>query len=268
MIRRVATAITLNATPRLMAAVILLALAGCASSSSTPRWGYDGPDRDPDWYGQNFYSWSDGYAALDYTNLDDYHVIRPCTPQPKLVLPGPPGPVGAAGLPGPPGIAGPPGPPGPAGAPGLPGPAGPPGPPGPRGPQGPPGRSASLQDIHFAAVRAEVRAQCQKKIDLVAAWVREHAGERLVLEGYLDERELQDRELAGQRVRAVRQALMAAGVEPARIELGRSALYLPVCLDDSERCHELNRRVEIRLFRAMPRPSMPAAADVRVREAG
>ncbi len=262
MIPRAQTTIMHHAIPSLLAAVAIFAVAGCASSpSGTPRWGYDGPDLDPNWYGQKFYASSDGYAALDYTNLDDYHVILPCTPQPKLVLPGPPGAAGAAGPAGPPGIAGPAGPPGPPGGPGLPGPAGPPGPPGPagapgppgppgpRGPQGPPGRSASLHAIHFAAAQADVRAQCQDKIDLVAQWARQHSGERLVLQGYLDdhESEARDRGLAERRVRAVRQALVAAGVEAARIQVGHDVPFAPVCLDGSERCRELNRRVEIKL---------------------
>ena len=84
---------------------LLASVAGCSSTES-PRWGYVGPDNTPGWKGQNFYAHQDGYVAMNYTNNDDYKVITICTPQPKLVEPGPSGAAGRVGLAGPPGPAG------------------------------------------------------------------------------------------------------------------------------------------------------------------
>ncbi len=92
-----------------------------------------------------------------------------------------------------------------------------------------------------------MRAKCQTKVRLVAAWARQHPDERLVLQGYLDEGErgAQRTGLAVQRASAVRQALMRAGVEPDRIDVVDETRFASVCRDRSERCRELNRRVEI-----------------------
>jgi hypothetical protein len=85
---------------------LLASVAGCSTSTGAPRWGYVGPDNTPGWKGQNFYAYQNGYVALNYTNDDEYKVITICTPQPKLVEPGPSGAAGRVGLAGPPGPAG------------------------------------------------------------------------------------------------------------------------------------------------------------------
>src|SRR5262249_5961436 len=94
---------------------------------------------------------------------------------------------------------------------------------------------------------AEVRPKCLEKIKIVAAWAREHSDEHLTLKGYLDVREadVQERGLAQRRVRAVRDALVAAGVEADRIGIDAGAGFVPACIGTSERCRELNQRVEI-----------------------
>jgi outer membrane protein OmpA-like peptidoglycan-associated protein len=98
-----------------------------------------------------------------------------------------------------------------------------------------------------------VRPKCLEKIRIVAAWARQHSDEHLVLTGYLDVREadVEERALAQRRVRAVRDALVSAGVERSRIEADATAGFAPACIGSSERCQELNRRVEIK----------PAGAD-------
>jgi outer membrane protein OmpA-like peptidoglycan-associated protein len=110
-----------------------------------------------------------------------------------------------------------------------------------------PGRSVSLDNIHFASTASDVRAKCQEKIRLIAAWARQHPDARLVLQGYLEAGEADPRNngLAERRTRAVRSALMAAGVDQSRIQILREAGTLPACEGRSEDCRELNRRVEI-----------------------
>ena len=244
-----------------------LLVAGC-STSSTPRWGYVGPDSAPGWKGQNFYSHNDGYVAVNYTNNDDFKFIAICTPQPKLVEPGPMGAAGRTGLAGPGGPAGPPGaagvsgmpgPQGPAGAPGLPGPPGPagvPGPPGSRGLQGKTG--AALDSVHFKFQTAELLSQCRSKIALIADWAQRNPSAEIELRGYLDQREAVSAyswngssysagsEALGElRARLVRDALIAAGLAPSRISVSSGGSGEFLCSEGSESCWQQNRRVEV-----------------------
>jgi peptidoglycan-associated lipoprotein len=108
-----------------------------------------------------------------------------------------------------------------------------------------------------------VRAKCQEKIRLVAAWTRQHPGEHLVLQGYLETHEIeaQVKGLAEHRTQAVRAALVAAGVSPSRIEVVTTAGTLPVCVDRSDECRELNRRVEISAIDPGRRGAELAALD-------
>jgi peptidoglycan-associated lipoprotein len=94
-----------------------------------------------------------------------------------------------------------------------------------------------------------VRAECEKKIRLVANWIGQHPTERVVLHGFVDQRERLAGEdaLAIARAEAVRSALIDAGVAPNQIHLAGGDGVEAVCRNSSERCRELNRRVEVRL---------------------
>jgi outer membrane protein OmpA-like peptidoglycan-associated protein len=242
------------------AAGILVAVAGC--SSAPPRYGYAGPDAFPDWRGQNFYTYQDGYVAMNYTNNDDFKVIKICTPQPKLVEDGRMGPAGRVGLAGPRGPAGPAGVSGPAG---LQGPMGPQGPVGPAGISGPPGsrglqgrQGATLDSVHFKFQTAQLLSECQGKLALIAAWAQRNPSAQIEVQGYLDQREAlskyswdgsgyiaRSNGLSDLRARLVRDALVSAGVEKSRVRLGIGDRGRLLCAEGSEACWQQNRRVEI-----------------------
>ena len=251
---------------------LLASVAGCSTSTGAPSMGYVGPDNTPGWKGQNFYAYQDGYVALNYSNNDDYKPITICTPQPKLVEPGPAGAAGRAGLAGPSGpagvvgVSGPAGPAGPMGAmgpagapgspgaPGAPGPDGPPGPKGSRGSRGPMGKGAALDSVHFEFQTAELLSQCVSKIALVANWAKQHPSAEIELQGYLDQREVaqngststgRSEALSEGRARLVRDALIAAGLEQERITVGNGDGGRFLCSEGSETCWQRNRRVEI-----------------------
>lgn len=247
---------------------LLASVAGCSSTES-PRLGYVGPDNTPGWKGQNFYAYQDGYVALNYTKNDDYKVITICTPQPKLVEPGPRGAAGRVGLAGPPGPAGdvgvngpsgpmgPSGAMGPAGAPGPPGAPGPGGVPGPKGSRGPMGKGAALDSVHFEFQTAELLSQCLSKITLVANWAKRHPSAEIELQGFLDQREAarngsaytkRSEALSDRRAHLVRDALIAAGLEEERITMGSGDRGRLLCSEGSETCWQRNRRVEIVVF--------------------
>jgi outer membrane protein OmpA-like peptidoglycan-associated protein len=94
-----------------------------------------------------------------------------------------------------------------------------------------------------------VRTECEEKIALVASWAARHPGDRLVLHGFVDERErlAGDNALAAARAAAVRAALIGRGVAPGRIDLAGGDAPEAVCRERTERCRELSRRVEVRL---------------------
>lgn len=157
---------------------------------------------------------------------------------------GPVGPVGPAGKPGPAGTPGPGGPGGPAGPPGN---MGPPGPPGAPGQPGTPGKISWVpaENIQFASGQAELPARCQEKIARVLAWLAAHPGVTVALDGHADQALSDEPALAGQRVRVVREALVAGGVNPVRIRVGNYGNRAPLCAEATARCRDLNRRVEV-----------------------
>jgi len=233
---------------------VVLATAACG------RLGYYGPD---------LFAYQDGYTdnVAQFGNTI-YEGGVPCYGRASYVVPGlagaagppgPPGPSGTRGSGGPMGPAGAPGPGGPAGQPGPRGPAGPSGPmgvPGPGGPAGAPGPAGprsgvqtwiSIENVQFEFKRAEIQPRCADKIAKLAAWMNEDKHVKLGLDGHVDDAQINDfvPGLGVRRAQAVRDALIAAGVAPARIALGVFGTRERLCGEATEACLALNRRVEV-----------------------
>jgi outer membrane protein OmpA-like peptidoglycan-associated protein len=167
-----------------------------------------------------------------------------CTSNPdwKIV-----GPVGQGGPPGPMGAAGPPGP---AGPPGVAGPAGPAGVAGAQGPAGVAGADAQLpvfKAVHFAYDKSEVTADDMDNIKKLAEYLKQSEGVLVMLDGHADVRgtDKYNMALSQRRVKAVREALINAGIPNDRIATVASGERDPVCNDKTEECYQSNRRVEI-----------------------
>jgi peptidoglycan-associated lipoprotein len=105
--------------------------------------------------------------------------------------------------------------------------------------------AATLADVHFDVDRAAIRPPDQSVLDANAAWLRANTGVRLLLEGHADERGLaaHNRALAERRAAAVRNALVARGVEASRIAIRTYGEERPVCSDRTDPCWAKNRRV-------------------------
>ena len=224
----------------LVAVALAITLTGCA------RGGWDGPP---------LYATPAGYA--DEADL-------PCAASPRFVAgpagpAGPAGAAGAAGKVGPAGTVGRPGPDGPPGPGGAPGPSGPAGPPGEQGPPGPPGAPGApgqpgtpgriswipAQNIHFESGQAALPARCHEKIARLVAYLSAQPALSVGLDGHADQPESEGVALSVQRVRVVREALIAGGVAPARIRVGAFGVRGPACTEATAACRELNRRVEV-----------------------
>ena len=201
-----------NVARGILGTVLLVTAAGCSSI------GYDGPP---------LFAYGDGY--IDQVGNPGIYSGLPCYPRASYILPGPAGPAGS------PGVTGPAGPAGPAGLQG------------PRGPQGPPGRWTSMENVQFEYRQADIQQKCESKIARLAAWMNEHPQLTIALDGHVDDTQANDHDptLGARRVQAVRAALIAAGVAPARISAGAFGAQRPACPQATDACLVLNRRVEI-----------------------
>ena len=157
---------------------------------------------------------------------------------------------------GPVGPAGPMGAQGPAGLQGTPGVAGVPGGTGPQGAQGAQGPAGSkgvnvvwqpFSDVRFATGRADLQPSETAKVEDLAAYMKAHPTYRVELEGFADPRGTQayNLGLSTRRVKAVRDALVAAGVAEDRIRVGAYGKLNEKCVGKDAACLAEDRRVEI-----------------------
>jgi peptidoglycan-associated lipoprotein len=84
---------------------------------------------------------------------------------------------------------------------------------------------------------------------MLVAFLQENPGTLVTLQGHLDQQESRDQAatLRDQRARAVREALLEAGVASDRIRLISGSEGKLVCSEQAESCWELNRRVEVKV---------------------
>ncbi len=103
---------------------------------------------------------------------------------------------------------------------------------------------ARVQDIFFDYDTADIRADAQATLSQDAAFLNNHPDIKIVIGGYCDERGSNEYNLAlGQsRAEAARNALVNAGVAPARIRVISYGKERPVCTESTEDCWQQNRR--------------------------
>lgn len=164
------------------------------------------------------------------------------------------GPAGSQGVAGP---AGPSGPAGPAGVAGAQGPtgamgdAGAGGAQGMTGAQGSPGiaglRWASFRDFQFDFDKSDVRQDESMKVSEIASHMQQNPSFTVGIDGYTDPRGTAgyNQALSQRRVDAVRSALMNAGVPSDKILTGAFGEARPKCSNETERCWQRDRRVEV-----------------------
>ncbi len=110
-------------------------------------------------------------------------------------------------------------------------------------------RWESAEDISFQQNRIEIQQKCTSKIARLATWVKRNPLVVVALDPHADQASVftgePDGRLAERRVRAVRDALVAAGIAPERIRTGPVGDRSPLCRQATAECRELNRRVEV-----------------------
>ena len=89
--------------------------------------------------------------------------------------------------------------------------------------------------------------ECGAKLSRIATWLKEHPTVSVRLAGYVDQAEQarSSAALGESRAAVVREALIAAGVEPARIETSTDTNWMRCEASAAEACQRWNRRVEV-----------------------
>jgi outer membrane protein OmpA-like peptidoglycan-associated protein len=105
----------------------------------------------------------------------------------------------------------------------------------------------SVETISFEPGEADFMPRCQKKIGQLAVWVKKSPTLEVALDARADEALTGERDpaISRKRVEAVREALIAEGVAPARIHYAASHNQRALCTQATAECHERNRRVEV-----------------------
>ena len=109
------------------------------------------------------------------------------------------------------------------------------------------GMAIALPDALFEPGRERLRGAAARVADRIAAVLRQHPERRVLVEGYTDNvggPEL-NLELSRRRAEAFRQALLARGVAPARIDVSGHGEAFPLTDNTTAAGRRQNRRVEV-----------------------
>jgi peptidoglycan-associated lipoprotein len=104
--------------------------------------------------------------------------------------------------------------------------------------------SRDLRDIHFDFDRYELREGDRHILDGHAAWMKEHAGTLMLIEGHCDERGTNEYNvsLGERRAKTTANYLISRGVAAERISMVSYGEERPVCQEHNEACWKQNRR--------------------------
>jgi len=107
-----------------------------------------------------------------------------------------------------------------------------------------------VKDVFFDFDKSDIRADQKDAVGANAQWLRDHSTVGVTIEGHCDERGTREYNLAlgERRANAVRDALVALGVDPAQIKTVSYGKERPFCTehptekDAQEACWQSNRR--------------------------
>jgi peptidoglycan-associated lipoprotein len=102
----------------------------------------------------------------------------------------------------------------------------------------------AIRDVYFDYDKSAIRADQQASIQADAQFLSQHAGINFTIEGHCDERGSTEYNLAlgDSRASAVKNALVAAGVNANRIKTISYGKEKPFCGESNEACWQQNRR--------------------------
>lgn len=105
----------------------------------------------------------------------------------------------------------------------------------------------NIRPIYFDYDSAEIRSDQQRVVQANAQALAQRASFRVLIEGHCDERGSTEYNLTlgDERARAVRDALVAAGVNGSRITTTSFGKEKPSCTESNEACWQQNRRGQL-----------------------
>lgn len=105
----------------------------------------------------------------------------------------------------------------------------------------------TLSNIVFDVDKAELNPGASLTLDKIAAFLNDYENRNISIEGFTDSSgpSPYNEALSRQRAEAVKQALMARGIDESRIETKGYGEQFPVASNDTTAGRQLNRRVEI-----------------------
>jgi outer membrane protein OmpA-like peptidoglycan-associated protein len=111
----------------------------------------------------------------------------------------------------------------------------------------PRGMVLTLGDVLFDTGRAELKSGASRKVDQLAQFLLEHPDRRVQIDGFTDSvgTDSYNEDLSQRRANAVREALIARGVDSSRIGTEGYGKSYPVATNSDSGGRQLNRRVEV-----------------------
>ena len=109
------------------------------------------------------------------------------------------------------------------------------------------GLLVTLGDVLFAFNKAELTPQAAPRLDKLAAFLKQFPQRKLLVEGYTDAvgTDAYNMELSERRAEAIREALVARGVDTTRVVTKGYGKAYPVADNSSTDGRAVNRRVEV-----------------------
>jgi outer membrane protein OmpA-like peptidoglycan-associated protein len=105
----------------------------------------------------------------------------------------------------------------------------------------------TLGDVLFDTGKAELNSGAARKLDQLAQFLTEHPDRRVQVDGFTDSvgTDSYNLDLSQRRADAVRSAVLARGIDLARISSQGYGTEFPVASNSDSGGRQLNRRVEI-----------------------